>query len=439
MSDAALNVKGMSEGTDKVKSTSTLLRVMNAVQVSNAPAINSERNNGEQWVRFGRHNLFPEFIRGLADNCAPLDACVETMAQYIEGDGFEFLNENDEPIEAARVKWEELCGEEGVEGVLHGWALDTALMNSHAAQIIRSNIGIASVGHLDVCRVRSGKKVDGKVKEFFFSSNWERHRDPGYRPETIPAFGMKGNKELLYRRGYKQLRDYYGEPHWLAVMADAEVLTRIPVFNRTQIEGGFKPSTHIHVTRNSDNADISQLDEQFEMVYSGENGKPTIVTVGSVDEKLIITKLERGDHAGELDATRKVSKEEIYHSYGIPPILMGIDVSTGMSGKGMAITETLSMFQTMKVAPMQKPIAHTAKMILKECGIDVPIVRIKQRIPFEPAKDAVLARQAFIGTVTVDEYRIANGYDPFNDQRGKQLICEALKGAGNLDPAVANA
>jgi hypothetical protein len=39
----------------------------------------------------------------------------------------------------------------------------------------------------------------------------------------------------------------------------------------------------------------------------------------------------------------------------------------------------------------------------------------------------------------VDEDRIANNLEPRKDDIGKMLICEALKGAGNLDPAVPNA
>ena len=118
---------------------------------------------------------------------------------------------------------------------------------------------------------------------------------------------------------------------------------------------------------------------------------------------------------------------------------MGVDINTGMSGKGLAIEETLSMFMTMKVAPKQKPIARTVKTILAACGIDVPYVGIKHRVPFEPSKDPVLQRQTYIARTTVDEDRIANNLEPRNDEVGAMLICDALKGAGNLDPVIPNA
>lgn len=431
----------MSEGTNSRVGGRKLLRVVAMGQIGNAPYIGDNKHNGEKWVRFGRHNLFPEFVRGLSDNCAPLDACVERMAQYIAGDGFEFLDANEKPIPEAMRMWDRLCGDVGAEALMEGTSLDIALMNTFSWEVIMDGTGRpASVRHMDVCRVRSGKKVDGLVKEFYFSSNWEKCRDKAYEPVPIDAWGETGKgKVLIYRRAYKQLRDYYGEPHWMAAMADAEVLVRIPVFNRTQIQNGFKPAIHAHLTTNRDDADTAEIDENFEMVFTGADGKSYVLTVGAVGESLQITKLERGDHAGELDKTRAVSKEEIYHSYGIPPILMGVDVSTGLSGKGLAIEETLSMFQTMNVAPKQKSPSHAAKMVLQACGIDVPIVRIKQRVPFQPAKDPVLNRQTYLARTTVEEDRIANGLEPFGDERDNMLLCDVLKGAGNLDPVVPNA
>ncbi len=423
------------EGANARIGTGSRFRVLAMSQIGNAPAIVSDRNSGENWVRFGRHNLFPEFVRGLADNCAPLDACVETMAQYIAGNGFEFLDANDKPMAEAERKWEELCGEDGPDAMIERLALDAALMNSHSLEVLYNGAGMpALLNHLDVCRIRSGKKgEDGKVKEFYFSSNWERRTEPGYRPIQIPAWGEDGPRKLIYRKGYKNLRDYYGEPHWLAVMADAEVLTRIPVFNRTQIDTGFRPATWLHFESNQDAADTDEIDEKMELAFTGESGKTYLVTASAVNEKMTITKLERGDHAGELDKTRAVSKEEIYHSYGIPPVLMGVNINTGLSGKGLAIEETLSMFMTMKVAPKQKPIARTAKIILAACGIDVPYVGIKHRVPFEPAKDPVLQRQTYIARTTVDEDRIANDLEPRNDEKGGMLICEVLKGSGAND------
>lgn len=404
-----------------------LLRVKALGQVGNAPAIGDRSITGEPWVRFGTQNLFPEFCRALADNCGPLDACVNAFGQYVAGDGVDLLDEGGEPMKDAIAVWEELCGEAGEGALLEATGLDLALMNTMSWEVLHARIGPVSINHIDVCRVRAAKKENGIVPRYYFSSNWERQKDLRYKPDAIPAWGTDGaGKTLLYRMSYKQLRDYYGEPHWMAAMVDAEVLARIPVFNRTQLDGGFKPAVHAHLSTTKDDADLDQLDEDFELSFTGENGKPYVLTVGAVDETLTITKLERGDHAGELDATRRVSKEEIYNSYGIPPVLMGVNVNTGLSGKGLAIQEELSLFQTTKVRPKQKIIEASIKTVLRARGIEVPRVRIRPLVPFEPASDAALVRMTYLRSTTVNEDRIARKMEPLpdTDERGNLMLVQ---------------
>jgi len=293
------------EGTNsKVGRVRKPLRVMGMAQVGNAPQVGDPKTNvSEDWIRYGRSNLYPEFVRALADNCAPLDACVQKMALYIAGDGFEFLDENEQPIEVARKKWEELCGEDGPEALLYATGLDTALMNTHSWEVIYAVGGVPfQVAHMDVCRVRSGKKgSDGKVSTYFFCSNWEKAKTPNYKPIPIPAWGQNNDgKVVLYKRGYKQLRDYYGEPHWMAAMADAEVLARIPVFNRTQIDTGFRPAIHAHLQTNASEDELDDIDENFELQFTGDNGKAYILTVSAVNETLTVNKIERAYEFGDL-------------------------------------------------------------------------------------------------------------------------------------------
>lgn len=409
-------------------------RVKALGHVGNAPVIGGAgRGTSEKWVRFGRHNLFPEFCSALADNCSPLNACVIAMGQFVAGDGLDLLDANGEPQADAMLAWSDLCGDIGEAELLERTARDVALMDTASWEVINSRIGPAIINHIDVCRVRSGKRDgDGRIPSYWFSSNWERTADARYKPVEIPSWGTMGApKVLIYRKSYKNLRDYYGEPHWMAAMVDAEVLARIPVFNRTQLDGGFKPSIHAHLTTRRDDADLDKLDEDFEIAFTGENGKPYLLTVGAIDETMSITKLERGDHAGELDATRRVSKDEIYHSYGIPPVLMGVNVNTGLSGKGLAISEELSLFQTTKVRPRQRLIEGMVRKVLSARGISVPTIRIRPLVPFEPATDPALVRMTYLRSTTVNEDRIARKVEPLpdNDERGNMMLIQVTASA----------
>ena len=407
--------------------------------VSNAPAIPENRRDNLPYVPFGANNLYPELVLGLVDNCGPLGACTQRFAPYIAGHGVLFYDKDKNEIKAAREKWLELIGDQGEEYFLEATALDIAVMTAKAWHVRYDATGRpAAVEHIDVSRIRSGKKdAAGKINEYYFCSNWRLRNSSTYKEVSIPAFGVNRKEGLIYTRSYRQQHDYYGLPEWIPALADAEVLTRIPAFNRTQIDTGFKPAALVNVQiANKDDADLDQLDEDLEMTFTGEDGKTYMLYATNHDEKIEITKLERGDHAGELDATRKVSKEEIYHTYGMPPILMGVDVSTGLGGQGLAIEQTLDMFKNTRVLSKQKYITRDAKRLIEECGIPVHHAKMDPLIPFEPAKDPVLQRQTYIARTLVGEDRLANGMELLKGALAKyndMLICEVLKGSGVSD------
>lgn len=407
--------KGQQEKIAKVVSRGRRTQVMAmGLPETVAPEVQERKWSKEKFMPFGRHNLFPEFCRALADNCAPLNTCVNTMALYIAGNGLEFLDINGDPVKRAHDlwhnRWLKLTSEEEFG---HAVGLDIALLEAFSVTPIRSKRGIEDLHHLDVSRLRMGKKVEDVVKEFYWSSNWERFGkgEKDYAPKDIPTWTGTEDRGVIYRGGYKQTRDYYGEPWWLPAIADAEVLTRIPLFNRTQLDTGFRPAFHIHVFDNSDKVDLDQLDEDVEAVFTGANGKTYVVTYGTVQEGAPkITKLERGDHAGELDAMDKYTTTKVYKAYGIPPILLGDDVNTGMSGKGLAIEQTLTMFLRTKVAPLQKMYTGMVRKLMLAEGItELAEVRVKQLVPFDAATDPALKRQTYLRKVTVAEDRVKEG------------------------------
>ena len=63
-----------------------------------------ERYTGNEWVEFGLRNLFPQMMRTLVDNCAPLERCITTAAMLIAGQGVKFYDKEGNEIEAARQR-----------------------------------------------------------------------------------------------------------------------------------------------------------------------------------------------------------------------------------------------------------------------------------------------------------------------------------------------
>jgi hypothetical protein len=400
----------------RVGKSRRLLRVVN-MSLGNAPAPPPTRNN-EDWVPRGKNNLFREFLLALCHNVAPLNSCVNTMALYIAGKRLVFKDANGEEVLRAHEKWLELNAEDGEAAYRSRVSKDLSIQGDCAIEAVMSKAMPQAVYHIDAMRLRSGKKDDrGRVKNYYWCSNWERYTKFGkdYPVTAIPAFGSEGmktaGKGILFAKDYTPGEDYYGMPWYLPALTDAEVWARIPVFNRTQLDTGFRPAFHIHVFTNSDEQDIEELDANIEEIFTGPDGKTYALTTGTKEEGApVLTPLVRGDHAGELDKMGDRAEMVIYKACGIPPILMGVDVPTGMSGKGLALEQSVTQFMRTQVEPRQKFLTDPALRFVQLCGITEAVsCEVEQLMPFDSATDPAWQRQAQLRSMTVNEHRFSIG------------------------------
>lgn len=446
-----------------VPSVGLLPRALGASQDGNMPQVLNKPSPGKDWIDFGRQNLFPQFVTGLVHNFQPLLSAVDAMSLYLAGRGVVFLDAQGQPVQAARDKWLELVAADGEAAFLRNVFKDLVILGGRSFEVVWDGTQMPSrVYHLDVTRLRCKPKVNGVVEAYKWCSDWAllRSRASEVNIEEITSFdaiatasGPK-KKAVSYRRMYTPGADYYGWPWWIGAITDMEVGARVPRFNVTQLDTGFRPAFHIHVFTDRDDVDLDQLDADIEAVWTGVDGKTYVVTHGTVAEGAPqLTKLERGDHAGELDKMGDRSELIAYKAVGIPPILMGIDVNTGLSGKGLAIEQTVTMFQRTRCEPLQDMVTADALRIVQLCGVKgVVSAKMQQLQPFEAAADQVLQRQAYIASVLVGEHRLATGGklltidgkeprpDMSNvDPRMNLTLSEALRGSGNLDPVVPNA
>lgn len=423
-------------------------RTTNISLMGNAPTVD-DKDRSIDFVKCGKDNLFREFLRDLADNCAPLNAVINTLALYIAGKRIVFYDANGNEVQRAADKWNELNLRDGEAAFRSRVAKDLSLLGDRCFEVVMSKAGPVGVYHMDAMRLRSGKKDGtGRVNEYHWCSNWRKYRKGGtdYPATTIPAFGSDGVKKsgkgIMFAKDYHQGQDYCGMPWYLPALTDAEVWSRIANYNRTQIDSGFRPSFHLHLFKNSDPESITETDRNIEATFTGSDGKGYILTSGTREEGApMFTKLERGDHAGELDKMGDRSEMVIYRACGIPPILMGVDVATGMSGKGLALEQSVTQFIRTQVEPRQKFLTDDALRLVQLCGVTEAVhCEIEQLNPFDAATDAALQRQSYLRSVTVNEDRINRGMGRLTvdgitedeggvlDPRGFLLLIEAQGG-----------
>jgi hypothetical protein len=221
---------------------------------------------------------------------------------------------------------------------------------------------------------------------------------------------------VIYSKTYKQNRDYYGEPWWLPAVPDAEVWAKVPVFNRTQIDTGFKPTVHLHTYISADTKDLDQYDKDIEDAYTGANGRGIFHTFGTQDENApVLNVLERGDHAGELDAIREAAEAVVVRGYGVPDLLYRMDVVGGLTSAGNAMKAAADQFMEGFVKPKQQMITKDLVRLMNAEGINVWNAEIIELQLFDDASEAEAVR---LRTMTIDELRDDMDLPALDDERG---------------------
>lgn len=417
-----------------------------------SPYVADERMTRDEWVSFGEGNLWPERWMELVENCIPLARCTEIGKLFIAGSGVQFVNKENKEIPEAQDRFQEWVSETSEEEWLERTASDIAVFNAWAydcTPLGDEGRRVGRIRHRDTMRVRLGKADDkGVIRDTFWSADWiqamRKSRAQSaeiYAPRKKPLLDLAKRQPIAtgYVKGYKQGKDYYGEPWAISAITDAENHVEVGRFNNSQLKTGFRGALHMHYTTDLDEKKLDSLYDKLVANYVGSMGDGLFITFGREGEPVEITPIERGDHAGELDEMRVKAEKAVVTAYGIPPIVYGFDdVNTGMDGAGQAQQQAFEKFQRTWVEPRQKLITRELTKLMLADGIEVWDTVIKPLQVIDPKSDEVQDRQAYMRAVTVDEHRVTRlGIEELGGEEGKKLLIAAGSQPADASPTAA--
>ena len=391
-------------------------------QGSVAPFIREERWTTDPWIWHGRKNLFPEYIRALVDNCGPLERCITMLAQFIAGKGVRFYDEEGNEIEAAQDLFQEWMIDTPQEDFLWRTAYDLAHGLGKSWNVRRSATDIVRLDHLDRFGLRSGKLVDGRVNEYWWSSNWEEYQldnsNELYKPEKLKAFDFRKDAKpqaqaTIFSKSYRPREPYYGGLWWMGAIQAAEVWTRIDNYNRTQIDTGFAGAGMLVTHFNGTESELKKHKADVQAGWAGSNGQALLhIPVGQGEEAPIFTPFDRGNNAGEMDEIRSACADVMYDVIGIPSLLLR-DREAGLTSQERAIFMRLQQMMRTLVEPIQQwGICKDLQRLMTAAGIPVWEARIDQLQIF----DTVQSDAIVMASTTVDEARLQRGAPPAEDK-----------------------
>lgn len=405
-----------------------------------APTVDEKQSINREWVALGKDNAYLERMRVLADNSVALDMCINSNALYLagkkvvikrKGKDKEKLEDHEEAL-AMYAKW---TAKQGESEFRTRTMLDVAFANARPWHFIYDGAGeLASIEHVDVTALRSGKPIEGspysnRVNAYFISENWKRYTRPEYTPKGFPRYDFdkrnspesKNLGQIQYLFKYKQGKRLYGEPLWMAAIPDAQVDAAVAPFNRNQLDTNFAPTVHIHSAAKLTPEQQTVLAKNLSKMYTGSLSNGIVVTTGSIGEDVKITPLPSSTQAGVVDKVRNEAKMAIVNANQIPAVLANIDISTGAIGNQPSLRQQVQRYTRAFIEPLQAFFFEQPLLeVFKAHGInDIEELYIEAIDPFEDAADEVQQRQAYMRAFTVDQHRANVGQDPLLDKDGK--------------------
>ena len=404
-----------------------------------APFVPKDDPTQIPYVFHGMDNLYPEGLRKLVDNCAPVERSITQLSEFVAGKGPRFYDKDEKEIPAAADLWQEWMSETSEEEFMaqtaydlsHGLGLTWAVRRAAGGKAVR-------LDHRSRFGFRAGKTEGGKIPAMYWSNDWREAEwnssNPKFKPEAIPTFDWTGklihDEAIIFERQYHPTEPVYGRIFWLGARRAAEVWVKVDNYNRTQIDTGFTGAVLLGTRFDGTDAQIEAHEERIENALTGSMGKALMVfTLGPDELEPFFQVLERGNHAGELDEIRTKSAEVIFETFGIPSLLMR-DRAEGLTSQRDAISIRLQQFQRTIVSTMQRLPGRALTRLMNMEGIKVWETKFAPLEVFDPVQDPAIIK----ATQTVGEAREARGDEPMKDEKmNDMLIVQAEKLAA--DPA----
>lgn len=321
------------------------------------PDFIERKTSSSKWVNYGEDNKLPDYLWDSYLKCSNLQSIVNTVTDYIIGDGVEhnfvFDDKQQEPIEEVVKK----C------------VFDYILFGGFTVEGIRNKQNeIVCLNYINVMNVR----VNDTLDTAYISNKWGNYT--GKNVIELPLYKKDENQAhfIYYYRG-AITRNIYPIPIYASAMKSVAILNNTRNFHLRNLENNFTSSVIINL--NNGNIKTRELDEikkKLEDNYCGsENaGKFLLINGGDKEHAATVERLD-ADNFGDLyKSLSDSSKDDIFVAFRMNPILMGQNVQTGFSKQ--EFHEAFALYNHTFIKPLQNNVIKA----FSNLGIDISFNKI---------------------------------------------------------------
>ena len=321
-----------------------------------------ERPN-QDWVGFGKDNLYPNYLLELFLGSAINGALIKSIGAMIYGEGLAATNADEsEANKESFLRLNELLHNSG-DDVLKDLALDLKLFGGCYVNVIwsRDRSKIAKMIHIPAQYIRSGKMIEGEVDTYYYSADWSKARKSEYRPRPYAAFSVEDRSnasQILMIRDKNPALFYGFAPDYVAATDWIQMELEIAQFHLSNITSGMTPSMHVGFSNGVPTEEERKtIERQLNAKFSGSGnaGKILLTFNDGKETAPIIEPIQMNDAQSAWEGMSKQAVNQILAGHRCTsPILFGIRAEGGGLGNNAdELRDAYSLFNNTVIVPFQ--------------------------------------------------------------------------------------
>lgn len=361
---------------------------------------------GKDWVYYGEKNDYPNYLLRLYNNSAKHNAIVTGKVDYICGNGWEAISEDEmQKAKAYSIIDKVNNNGESLSDITKKIATDLTLFGGYYLQVIWSKATgeIAEIYHIDYCKVRVNKDCNS----FFVSDDWIKNGNVNPNPTYLsyPAFDENNptGTQLLYYKEYRAGDDLYSLPDYRGAINYIEVDISIGEYHLNTINNGMFSSKLINLNGGTVSPEEEdRIERLFKDKFGGSKnaGKFMLSFNENKDNAPSIIDLSGTELDKHFDLLNKTVQQEIFSGHKVTsPMLFGIKTEGQLGGRA-ELREANELFQNTYISGKQKCIESIVNFIYSHNDISAELKLTRtEPIAFEFSEAIISAN------MTQDEIR----------------------------------
>jgi hypothetical protein len=336
-------------------------------------------NNNKEYVQYltDEGEQYPYFLDKLYNNSPTHQAIVSAKALMAAGDGgtWDVTMLTDAQMLDLNKMLNYFDGKDTIQAFKEKALKDYELYGAIALEIIWSLdfSKVVKVNRISPKHVRSGKFVDGEIKEYFYSRNYNDRREEVIKIAAFDINDKENYRQMLYLGKEMVSNEYYYEPSYIGGVNWAYLEAQTGLFYKSLMENGFNPSVIVRFFRKPTSFEerdeiVSGLKKSFGGIKN--SGKAIVMFSDGKELAPEVTPIEVSNIDKQFTVISDQIVTKILTSHRVTtPELFGVAVP-GKLGTGDFATQ-VEAFQRFVIQPSTNFIDEVINKIFKLNGLDV--------------------------------------------------------------------